>query len=80
MEKSRVEPTIFFNENISFSFKLFSGHFYGHSFIKTVRGPFELMNYLIANLTVAWLYNLIFLARKMHFDNTERSTLWAVVS
>ena len=35
-----VEPTIFFIEKISFSLKLFSGHFYGQSFIKTVRGPF----------------------------------------
>ena len=39
MDKSRVEPTIFFIEKISFSLKLFSGHFYGQSFIKTVRGP-----------------------------------------
>ena len=41
MDKSRVEPTIFFIEKISFSLKLFSGHFYGQSFIKTVRGPFK---------------------------------------
>ena len=41
-DKSRVEPTIFFIEKMSFSFKLFSGHFYGQSFIKTVRGPFDL--------------------------------------
>ena len=39
MDKSRVESTIFFIEKISFSLKLFSGHFYGQSFIKTVRGP-----------------------------------------
>ena len=39
MDKSRVESTIFFIEKISFSMKLFSGHFYGQSFIKTVRGP-----------------------------------------
>ena len=39
MDKSRVEPTIFFIEKIAFSLKLFSGHFYGQSFIKTVRGP-----------------------------------------
>ena len=39
MDKSRVEPTIFFIEKISFSLKLFSGHFYGQSFIKTVQGP-----------------------------------------
>ena len=41
MDKSRVEPTIFFIEKISFSLKLYSGHFYGQSFIKTVRGPYE---------------------------------------
>ena len=29
----------FFIEKIAFSLKLFSGHFYGQSFIKTVRGP-----------------------------------------
>ena len=39
VDKSRVEPSIFFIEKISFSLKLFSGHFYGQSFIKTVRGP-----------------------------------------
>ena len=39
VNKSRVEPTIFFIEKIAFSLKLFSGHFYGQSFIKTVRGP-----------------------------------------
>ena len=40
VDKSSVEPTIFFIEKISFSLKLFSGHFYGQSFIKNVRGPF----------------------------------------
>ena len=40
MDKSRVELTIFFIEKIAFSLKLFSGLFYGQSFIKTVRGPF----------------------------------------
>ena len=39
MDKSRVEPTIFLIEKISFSLKLFSSHFHGQSFIKTVRGP-----------------------------------------
>ena len=38
-DKSRVESTIFSIEKISFSLKLFSGNFYGQSFIKTVRGP-----------------------------------------
>ena len=41
MDKSRVERTIFFIEKISFSLKLFSGDFYGQSFIKTVRGPYN---------------------------------------
>ena len=45
MDKSSVEPTIFFIEKISFSLKLFSGHFYGQSFIKTVRGPLQLELY-----------------------------------
>ena len=39
VDKSMVEPTIFFIEKISFSLKLFSDHFDGQSFIKTVRGP-----------------------------------------
>ena len=39
VDNSRVKATIFFIEKISFSLKLFSGHFYGQSFIKTVRGP-----------------------------------------
>ena len=39
VDKSRVKPTIFFVEKILFSLKLFSGHFYGQSFIKIVRGP-----------------------------------------
>ena len=30
VDKSRVEPTIFFIEKIPFSLKLFSGPFYGH--------------------------------------------------
>ena len=42
VDKSRVEPTIFFIEKISFYLKLFSGHFYGQSLIKTVRGPLNL--------------------------------------
>ena len=39
VDNSRVKATIFFIEKISYSLKLFSGHFYGQSFIKTVRGP-----------------------------------------
>ena len=34
-------------EKLSFSLKLFSGHFYGQSFIKTVRGPLEYMYILL---------------------------------
>ena len=39
MNNSRGESTIFLMEKLSFSLKLFSGHLYGQSFIKTVRGP-----------------------------------------
>ena len=39
-DNSSVEPAIFLMEKLSFSMKLFSGHFYGQSFIKTVRGPY----------------------------------------
>ena len=39
-DNSRVGPTIILMEKLSFSLKLFSGDFYGQSFIKTVRGPF----------------------------------------
>ena len=47
MDKSRVEPTIFFIEKILFSLKLFYCHFYGQSFIKTVRGPLVELSDLI---------------------------------
>ena len=50
MDKSRVEPTFFFIEKILFSLKLFSGYFYGQSFIKTVRGPFFLQCNMLALL------------------------------
>ena len=43
MDKSRVEPSISFIEKIKLSLKLFSAHFYGQSFIKTVRGPYEVL-------------------------------------
>ena len=49
VDKSRIEPTIFLIEKISFSLKLFSGHFYGQSFIKTVRGPFLTIKYILLN-------------------------------
>ena len=36
-----LNPTIFLIEKLSFSLKLLSGSFYGQSFIKTVRGPYQ---------------------------------------
>ena len=42
-DNSRVNPTIFFIEKISFSLKFFSGDFYGQSFIKTVPGPLQVL-------------------------------------
>ena len=42
-DNSRVEPTIFLMEKLSISMKLYSGHFYGQSFIKTVRGPLDVL-------------------------------------
>ena len=56
-DNSRVEPTIFLMEKLSFSFKLLSGDFYGQSFIKTVRGPSDVRVFLnekeVENLDVA---------------------------
>ena len=52
MDNSRVKATIFFIEKISFSLKLFSGHFYGQSFIKTVRGPLILCLYNVDTLNI----------------------------
>ena len=52
MDNSRVKATIFFIEKISFSLKLFSGHFYGQSFIKTVRGPLMLCHYNVDILNI----------------------------
>ena len=34
---------------MSFSLKLLSGHFYGQSFIKTVRGPLKACMYFVCN-------------------------------
>ena len=55
VDKSRVEPTLFFIEKISFSLKLFSGHFYGQSFIKTVRGPLKKKSMLFLPLPLQYL-------------------------
>ena len=41
MDNSRVKPNIFFIEKISFSLKIFSGHFYRQPSIKTDRGPLK---------------------------------------
>ena len=38
VDKLRAEPTIVSMEKISISLKFLSGHYYGQSFIKTVRG------------------------------------------
>ena len=56
MDKSRVESTIFFIEKISFSLKLFSDHFYGQFFVKTVRGP----------LVLSMLHGNIIIVIKLH--------------
>ena len=45
-DNSRVEPTIFLMEKLSFSLKFLSGDFYRQSFMETVRGP--LSDYLSA--------------------------------
>ena len=58
MDSKRVEPTIYFMENIPFSLKLFSGHSYGQSFIKTVRGPY-IMIVSLKSETVGKLINII---------------------
>ena len=68
MDQSRVEPTIFFIEKISFSLKLFSGHFYGQSFIKTVRGPLLQVNFF---LEVAGLKLTLWETRKTRFFTTS---------
>ena len=57
MDKSRIEPTIFLIEKISFSLKLFSGHFYGQSFIKTVRGPWHFLHTFSGFEFYEWMYN-----------------------
>ena len=67
MDKSRVEPTLFFIEKISFSLKLFSGHFYGQSFIKTVRGPLILWGYNVDKLNICMEELIIFVCT----DSTE---------
>ena len=71
VDKSRVEPIIFFIEKMSFSMKLFSGHFYGQPFIKTVRGPLKGENRteiqtsrLKALLTLHVMTEMHFLLRK----------------
>ena len=59
MDRSRVEPTFFFIEKISFSLKHFSGHFYGQSFIKTVRGPLAPALELFSNASLKVLPILV---------------------
>ena len=60
-DNSRVGPTIILIEKLSFSLKLFSGDFYGQSFIKTVRGPFiipSVVNYQDGQQISMYLYVL----------------------
>ena len=72
LDKLRIKPNIFFIEKISFSLKLFSGHFYGHSFIKTVRGPlhgadytyfFQILRLAMIFFSIS-IYALLFMAKK----------------
>ena len=70
MDKSRVDPTIFFIEKISFSLKLFSGHFYGQSFIKTVRGPLEFKYQIIVS-------SLKFRIRFCEVNDTPQRTIFS---
>ena len=72
MDKSRVDPSVFFIEKISFSLKLFSGHFYGQSFIKTVRGPSS--NILVAILNLEILLN--FILQVLRFTQTKKKTVY----
>ena len=58
-DNSSVEPALVLMEKLSFSMKIFSGHFYGQSFIKTVRGPFRLEK-LSFSLPVLLLSNSAF--------------------
>ena len=72
MDKSRVEPTVFFIEKISFSLKLFSGHFYGQSSIKTVRGPLTKINLCdpctVTGLSEMFQFLVIYLALVVSSD------------
>ena len=83
MYKSRVEPTILFIEKISFSLKLFSGHFYGQSFIKTVRGPsnVERQNYvLLMNerfSPLSFFYNFFIVSVKKKYFKLKKALKWA---
>ena len=67
MDKSRVEPTIFFIEKISFSLKLFSGHFYGQSFIKTVRDPLKVRVLCIDIVKIVSFSNLSYFEQWVNF-------------
>ena len=58
VDNSRVEPTIILMEKLSFSLKLFSGYFYGQSFIKTVRGPWLLQGNGAITRVLAYCKNL----------------------
>ena len=65
----RLEPTIIFMETILFSLKLFSGHFYGQSFIKTVRGPLYVFTAIIG---------ILMLLQENQFINMESLIISAI--
>ena len=51
VDKSRVEPTIFFIEKISFSLKLFSGHFMGNPSLRLSEVLNDVFIIYIQNIT-----------------------------
>ena len=78
-DNSRVNPTIFFIEKISFSLKFFSGDFYGQSFIKTVPGPFnwQLVSFEIVlgdhiNDNITWSTDIGIALAKSYFSLQHR--------
>ena len=64
-----VEPIIFFIEKIALSLKLFSGHFYGQIFIKTVRGPYHRRAYKAVVFCVLFFVVVFFFY--FHYKNVN---------
>ena len=67
----------FFIEKISFSFKLFSGHFYEQSFIKTVRCQIVQLDQkkklVVLKHVVSMVINKAILKNWVYLQNTHRS-------